>query len=175
MIVGKGVGQVGVGRYKRDLDLVLVELLDVGDRLQRAGAARLGAPAQVQRVNRVVGGEFLAVSDLADACVFVMKNYSDVGFLNVGSGQEITIADFARLVAEVVGYRGQVVFDPSRPDGMPRKLLDISKLTALGWRAKTSLPDGLRQTYADFLLRNAPSALQSIQSPGSQSVLIEGR
>jgi len=119
--------------------------------------------------------EFLAVDDLADACVFVMKNYSDVGFLNVGSGQEITIADFARLVAEVVGYRGQIVFDPSRPDGMPRKLLDISKLTALGWRAKTSLPDGLRQTYADFLLRNAPSALQSIQSPGSQSVLIEGR
>jgi GDP-L-fucose synthase len=106
--------------------------------------------------------EFLAVDDLADACVFLMKHYSDVGFLNVGSGEEISIADFARLVAEVVGYRGQILFDPSRPDGMPRKLLDISKLTALGWRAKIPLPDGLRQMYTDFLLRNAPSAMSHV-------------
>jgi GDP-L-fucose synthase len=110
--------------------------------------------------------EFLAVDDLADACVFVMKHYSDVGFLNVGSGEEIAIADFARLVAEVVGYRGQIVFDPSQPDGMPRKLLDSSKLTALGWRARIPLRDGLRQMYTDFLLRNAPSAMQSIRSAG---------
>jgi GDP-L-fucose synthase len=98
--------------------------------------------------------EFLAVDDLADACVFVMKHYSDIGFLNVGSGQEISIGDFARLVAEVVGYKGQIIFDSSRPDGMPRKLLDTSKLTALGWRAKTPLGEGLRRMYADFLIRN---------------------
>jgi GDP-L-fucose synthase len=98
--------------------------------------------------------EFLAVDDLADACVFVMKHYSDIGFLNVGSGEEISIADFAQLVPEVVGYRGQIVYDTSRPDGMPRKRLDISKLTALGWRAKTPLLEGLRRTYTDFLVRN---------------------
>jgi GDP-L-fucose synthase len=106
--------------------------------------------------------EFLAVDDLADACVFVMKHYSDAGFLNIGSGEEITIAEFARLVAEVVDYQGQIIFDPFRPDGMPRKLLDVSKLTALGWRAKTPLKDGLRHMYADFLLRNAPNAIPGL-------------
>jgi GDP-L-fucose synthase len=104
--------------------------------------------------------EFLAVDDLADACVFVMKHYSDVGFLNIGSGEEITIADFARLVTEVVGYQGKIVFDPSHPDGMPRKLLDSSKLTALGWRAQIPLRDGLHRMYADFL-SNAPKAMKS--------------
>ena len=108
--------------------------------------------------------EFLAVDDLADACVFLMQHYSDAGFVNIGSGEEITIADFARLVAEVVGYQGRIIFDTSRPDGMPRKRLDISKLTALGWRPKTALRDGLRQTYADFLARNAPRGLRSNRS-----------
>jgi GDP-L-fucose synthase len=103
--------------------------------------------------------EFLAVDDLADASVFLMKNYSDVGFVNVGSGEEITIADFARLVAEVVGYEGQIIFDSSRPDGMPRKRLDISKLTALGWRAKIPLRQGLGRMYTDFLTRNADSTI----------------
>ena len=95
--------------------------------------------------------EFLAVDDLADACVFVMKNYSGDGFLNVGTGEDITIADFAGLVAEVVGYRGQLVFDTSRPDGAPQKLLDVSKLTQLGWRAKTPLREGITAAYTDFL------------------------
>jgi len=97
--------------------------------------------------------EFLAADDLADACVFVMKHYSGDNFLNVGTGEDVTIADFARLVAEVVGYRGALVFDTSRPDGMPRKLLDVSKLAALGWRAKTPLRDGLKAAYADFCSR----------------------
>jgi GDP-L-fucose synthase len=97
--------------------------------------------------------EFLAVDDLADACVFVMKHYSDLGFLNIGSGEEITINDFARLVADVVGYQGKINFDRTRPDGMPRKLLDVSKLTALGWHPKIPLKEGLRQMYADFLGR----------------------
>jgi GDP-L-fucose synthase len=95
--------------------------------------------------------EFLAADDLADACVFVMKHYSGDGFLNVGTGEDVTIADFARLVAEVVGYRGDIMFDTSRPDGTPRKLLDVSKLAALGWRAQTPLRDGLKAAYADFV------------------------
>jgi GDP-L-fucose synthase len=95
--------------------------------------------------------EFLAVDDLADACVFVLKNYSGDEFLNVGTGQEITISDFALLVADIVGYKGEIEFDKSRPDGTPKKLLDISHLTRLGWRAKIGLRDGLATAYADFL------------------------
>ncbi len=95
--------------------------------------------------------EFLSVDDLADACIFVMKYYSDIGFLNVGTGQDMTIAEFARMVAEVVGYRGTLTFDISRPDGPPRKLLDVSKLEKLGWRAKIPLREGLAAAYADFL------------------------
>jgi GDP-L-fucose synthase len=97
--------------------------------------------------------EFLAADDLGDACVFVMKHYSREGFLNIGTGSEINIRDFAQLVAEIVGYRGRLVFDTSRPDGPPRKSLDISKLTALGWTAKTPLREGLTTAYADFLAR----------------------
>ena len=95
--------------------------------------------------------EFLAVDDLADACAFVMKHYSGNVFLNVGAGQDITIAEFAQLVADVVGYRGRLVFDTSRPDGTPQKLLDVSKLALLGWRAKTPLREGIAAAYADFL------------------------
>jgi GDP-L-fucose synthase len=95
--------------------------------------------------------EFLAVDDLADACIFVMKHYSADGFLNIGTGEDITIAEFAQLVADVVGYRGRLVFDTSRPDGAPQKLLDVSKLTQLGWRATTPLRDGIAAAYADFL------------------------
>jgi GDP-L-fucose synthase len=95
--------------------------------------------------------EFLAVDDLADACVFVLKNYSGDEFLNVGTGEEISISDFACLVANIVGYRGEIEFDRSRPDGTPRKLLDISHLAKLGWHAKIGLRDGLAMAYADFL------------------------
>jgi GDP-L-fucose synthase len=95
--------------------------------------------------------EFLAVDDLADACVFVMKHYSGDEIVNVGTGEDITIAEFARLVAEVVGYTGGLSFDTSRPDGAPQKLLDVSKLASLGWTAKTALRDGLKVAYADFL------------------------
>jgi GDP-L-fucose synthase len=95
--------------------------------------------------------EFLAVDDLADACVFVMRHYSADEFVNIGTGEDITIADFARLVAEIVGYRGELVFDTSRPNGAPQKLLDVSQLAALGWRATTPLREGLKRAYADFL------------------------
>jgi GDP-L-fucose synthase len=95
--------------------------------------------------------EFLASDDLGDACVFIMKHYSGEGFLNIGTGEEVSIGDFAQLVAEIVGYRGKLVFDTSRPDGPPRKTLDISRLSALGWRAKTPLRTGLQAAYRDFL------------------------
>ncbi|MFK4726013.1 GDP-L-fucose synthase [Bradyrhizobium niftali] len=94
--------------------------------------------------------EFLYVDDMADACVHLMKTYSAAELINIGSGEDITIAEFARVVAEVVGYRGEISFDTSRPDGTPRKLLDVSRLTKLGWRATTSLHDGLKRAYAAY-------------------------
>ena len=95
--------------------------------------------------------EFLFVDDLADACVFVLEHYSDEQHVNVGSGEEVSIAQFARLAAEIVGYRGELVFDPSRPDGTPRKLLDSGKLARIGWRARTPLRAGLKLAYAAYL------------------------
>jgi GDP-L-fucose synthase len=95
--------------------------------------------------------EFLAVDDLADACVFALKHYSGDGFLNVGAGRDITIADFAKLVAEVVEYSGDIAFDTSRPDGTPQKLLDVSRMTALGWTARTEIHAGIAAAYQDFL------------------------
>jgi GDP-L-fucose synthase len=95
--------------------------------------------------------EFLAADDFGDACVFVMKYYSGENILNIGTGKEISIKDFAKLVADVVGYHGEIMFDTSRPDGAPRKLLDVSRLAALGWVSKTPLAEGLKATYADFL------------------------
>jgi GDP-L-fucose synthase len=80
-----------------------------------------------------------------------LKHYSDDRFLNVGTGRDVTIADFARLVADVVGYRGDIVFDSSRPDGAPQKLLDVSRLTKLGWTARIELREGIAAAYRDFL------------------------
>lgn len=95
--------------------------------------------------------EFLHVDDLADAALFLMQNYDGAGFLNVGVGEDVSIRDLALLIRDVVGFGGELVFDTSKPDGTPRKLLDVSKLTALGWRATTSLSEGVRSTYRWFL------------------------
>ncbi len=95
--------------------------------------------------------EFLCSDDLADACVFAMTHYSDLGFLNVGTGTDVTIAEFAQTVGEVVGYKGKIVYDTARPDGPPQKLLDVSRLKALGWAPKIALREGLAAAYADFL------------------------
>jgi GDP-L-fucose synthase len=95
--------------------------------------------------------EFVYADDAADACIFVMKHYSGLGFLNIGTGEDVTIRQFAELVADVVGYNGEIVYDSSRPDGTPRKLLDVSKIRKLGWISKTRLRDGLARAYADFL------------------------
>jgi GDP-L-fucose synthase len=102
--------------------------------------------------------EFLSSDDLADACVFVMKHYSDYGFLNVGTGEDIPIAQFAETVSRIVGYKGAIAFDTSRPDGPPQKLLDVSKLKSIGWEPKISLHDGLSMAYADFLAGAGRSA-----------------
>ncbi len=95
--------------------------------------------------------EFLFVDDFADACVHLLKTYSGEDFVNIGVGEDMTIDAFARTVADVVGYRGDIVYDRTRPDGTPRKLVDVSRLAALGWRARTPLREGLQAAYADFL------------------------
>ena len=95
--------------------------------------------------------EFLYVEDLADALVFLMQRYSGELQINVGSGQELTIRDVAQTVIDVVGFKGELAFDASKPDGTPRKLLDTTRLDTMGWRAKTELRDGLDQAYAWYL------------------------
>ncbi|WP_430648548.1 GDP-L-fucose synthase [Bradyrhizobium guangzhouense] len=95
--------------------------------------------------------EFLYVDDMADACVHLMKTYSGSDLINIGTGEDIAIAEFARVVAGIVGYRGEISFDTSRPDGTPRKLLDVSRLDKLGWRATTPLHDGLKRAYEAYL------------------------
>ena len=95
--------------------------------------------------------EFMYVDDLADACVFLMQNYSGSEIINVGTGQDLSIEDLAKLIRNVVGYDGDIVFDTSRPDGTPRKLLDVSRLHYLGWEASTSLETGIRRTYDWYL------------------------
>lgn len=102
--------------------------------------------------------EFLYVDDMADACVHLMKTYSAPDLINIGTGEDISIAEFARVVAKVVGYRGEIAFDASRPDGTPRKLLDVSRLASLGWRATTSLEEGLRRAYEAYLAAQPASA-----------------
>jgi GDP-L-fucose synthase len=127
--------------------------------IRRFHEAKLAGAAEV-----VVWGtgtprrEFLYVDDMADACMHLMKTYSDTGMVNIGTGEDITIADFARLVAAAVGYAGRITYDPSRPDGTPRKLLDVSRLAKLGWRARTSLEDGIRLAYRAYLSEHRQAA-----------------
>ncbi|MDT0619882.1 GDP-L-fucose synthase [Salinisphaera sp. P385] len=99
--------------------------------------------------------EFLHVDDLADACLFVMDHYEDEMPLNIGVGEDISIRDLAGLIAEVVGFEGELELDRTRPDGTPRKLLDVSRLHALGWQAQTGLRDGIAATY-DWYRENGP-------------------
>lgn len=103
--------------------------------------------------------EFLHVDDMADACIFLLKSYSDDQHVNVGSGAELTIAAFAQAVKEAVGYQGRLVFDHGKPDGSPRKLMSSARLHGLGWRHKIALPDGLAQAYRWFLDNAAEARL----------------
>jgi GDP-L-fucose synthase len=95
--------------------------------------------------------EFLFVDDLADAVIFLLQNYDDPETINIGSGQEVTISDLARMIADVVGFDGDIAHDTSKPDGTPRKVLDTSRLEKLGWTAPTQLRDGIEQTYAWYV------------------------
>ncbi|WP_341905098.1 GDP-L-fucose synthase [Fluviicola taffensis] len=95
--------------------------------------------------------EFLYVDDLADACYFLMENYNNPGAINVGTGSDITIEDLAHLVKRIVGFEGEIVFDTSKPDGTPKKQLNVSKINQLGWSAKISLEEGVKLAYASFL------------------------
>jgi GDP-L-fucose synthase len=95
--------------------------------------------------------EFLYVDDMAGACVFLMENDINDGLFNVGSGVDVTIKELAEIVMSIVGYNGEIVFDVSKPDGTPRKLLNVERLKKLGWQANTSLRDGIAKAYADFL------------------------
>ena len=101
--------------------------------------------------------EFLFVDDLADACIFLMDCYNSPEIINVGFGEEITINDLARLVQQIVLYKGNVIWDNSKPDGTPKKLLDVSKINQLGWKAKTSLKEGLELTY-NWYMKSIPKA-----------------
>jgi len=99
--------------------------------------------------------EFLFVEDLADACVFLLENYDSSEHINVGSGEDLSIRDLAGIVAEEVGFTGEIRWDISKPDGTPRKLLDVSKINDLGWKATTGLRQGIRNSIRDFESRRA--------------------
>jgi len=103
--------------------------------------------------------EFLHVDDMADACVYLMENYdaSDVGeFVNIGVGEDVTIRDLAGLIRDIVGYEGEIVYDTTKPDGTPQKLLDVSRLRKLGWEARISLEDGIKQAYEWYQVKTKP-------------------
>lgn len=97
--------------------------------------------------------EFMHADDMADACVYLMNNYTGDKFVNVGVGEDISIRDLAHLIAQVVGYEGEIIFDSSKPDGTPRKLMDVSFLHSLGWKHKIALEQGIRSVYHDYKAR----------------------
>ncbi|APU94920.1 GDP-L-fucose synthase [Sphingobacterium siyangense] len=99
--------------------------------------------------------EFLFSDDLADACVFLMNNYDEKQFVNIGIGEDLSIKELAELIKDVIGYKGTISFDSSKPDGTPRKLMDVSKLHALGWKHQVNLREGIQLAYADFLEKEA--------------------
>ncbi|WP_291142772.1 GDP-L-fucose synthase family protein [Flavobacterium sp. UBA7680] len=94
--------------------------------------------------------EFLHADDLAEACLFLMENYNDSGLMNIGVGEDISILDLAILVKKIVGFEGEIITDPSKPDGTPRKLMDVSKLSGFGWKAKTTLEQGIQKVYDEI-------------------------
>jgi GDP-L-fucose synthase len=154
--------------YRRQYGLDFVSAMPTnlygpGDNFDLAGSHVL--PALIRKVHeaKASGGpleiwgsgtprrEFLYVDDCADACVFLMQRYSDALHVNVGAGEDIAIIELARLVMEVLGYDGKIVTDPAKPDGTPRKLMDSTRLRALGWAPKVGLREGIRLSYAAFL------------------------
>ena len=146
-----------------------------------AGLIRRFHEAKVERrgVVKVWGSgrqrrEFLSVDDLADACIHLMKTYSGVEIVNVGTGRDISIGEFAKLVADVVGFEGNIEFDTSRPDGPKQKLLDVRKLTESGWSARRELRDALCEAYADFLAREKSSWSRGQSAVPMRGVMLAG-
>lgn len=144
----------------RGISLMVTNLYGPGDNFEPARghvlpallrrfdeAARAGSPEVVVWGTGNPRREFLYVDDLAESMIFLMQVYEGEGILNVGTGGDIRILELAKLIAEVTGYRGSLVFDDSKPDGAPQKLLDVSRVNALGWKAVTELPEGLERTY----------------------------
>jgi GDP-L-fucose synthase len=111
--------------------------------------------------------EFLHVDDLADAAVYLMRHYHDSRVINVGVGEDIAISELAALVREIVGYPGAIQYDSTKPDGTPRKLLDVSRLHGLGWRARRGLRDGIKDTYEWFKLRTGVRGASVLAAPGA--------
>jgi GDP-L-fucose synthase len=142
--------------FDLDSSHVLPALINKIDAAHSTGAAHVtlwgsGTPRR----------EFLFVDDLADACLFLMEHYTDEAPINVGCGEDLTIRELAGLIAEVVGFRGGFEFDASRPDGTPRKLLDVSHLTTLGWRPRVDLRTGIQISYDWYRRNRAPCAVTS--------------
>jgi GDP-L-fucose synthase len=100
--------------------------------------------------------EFLHADDLADACFFLMKRYNEPGLVNIGTGEDLEIGELAKLIGRIVGYSGEIRHDTGKPDGTPRKLMDVSKLKGLGWKATISLEEGLRRVYEEYQTRHQP-------------------
>ena len=96
--------------------------------------------------------EFLHADDMADACVFLMKNYNEPGLINIGIGEDLSIKELSEMIKNITGYNGKIVFDSSKPDGTPRKLMDVIKLTTLGWKASINLKEGITQVYKEKFL-----------------------
>jgi GDP-L-fucose synthase len=118
-------------------------------------AKRDGAPEVVVWGSGTPRREFCHVDDCAEACLHLMEVYDDAEIVNIGVGEDVSIAELAGLVARVVGYEGRIVYDRSKPDGTPRKLVDVGRIRALGWRPRIALEDGIRETYAWFLAHRA--------------------
>jgi GDP-L-fucose synthase len=91
------------------------------------------------------------VDDCADACVFLLENYNESQFINVGAGEDCTIGELALIIKEVIGYNGEITWDTSKPDGMPRKILDVSRINKLGWKHSTNIKEGIQKTYEWYI------------------------
>ncbi|HVZ97589.1 MAG TPA: GDP-L-fucose synthase [Chitinophagaceae bacterium] len=113
-----------------------------------------GAPSVLLWGSGAPRREFLYVDDLATACLFLMQHYNDKQFVNVGTGDDLTIKELAGLIKNIVGYTGNIEWDSSKPDGTPRKLMDVSRIHSLGWKHQTELEEGIKKAYADFLTMN---------------------
>jgi GDP-L-fucose synthase len=129
--------------------------------IRRFHEAKLaGAPEVVAWGTGSPRREFLHVDDLADACVFLLALDNPPDWINVGTGVDVTIRELTETVASVVGYPGRIMWDPSKPDGTPRKLMDVSRLSALGWSARIGLREGVERTYASFLAEQSAGVLR---------------